>query len=506
MENITKFLNKEKMKKIVLLCLTVFLCQWSFAQSDKETIEETLSENDLRGHIGFLASDALKGRDVDSDGLAAAAAYLRANFIRYGVKTLPGMDDYYQHVGLKSVTPPSSGFIRVGDVALKHGEDFIQIDGNNLTLNDKKFLFVEHGMEGDYKAKKAKGKILVALCGDGEDQTPQAWFGMAADKRKLAKEAGAVGLVEIYQNVQLPWKFLTSFAMRTSMDLDEGGEEAGDFQHLWMSTTDEKALEAVKAKKGKMSISVKGSSIDRFTSPNVVGWIEGTDPKLKDEFVIYSAHYDHIGIGRANEEGDSIYNGTRDNAIGTSGVLAAVENLSKYPTKRSALFILFTAEEKGLLGSRWYVENSPIPLDKIAYCFNIDNAGYNNTELVTVFGLGRTTAGRHMIDACKEFGLRAIDDPAPEQNLFDRSDNVNFAKKGIPAPTFSMGFDAFDDRIYKYYHQANDNPDSVDYGYILKYVQSFILSGRKIANDPAKPFWTEGDKYYEAGVELYKNK
>ncbi len=494
------------MKKSIVL-FALFFISYSFvsAQSDREMIEETLSENDLRAHIGFLASDALKGRDVRSDGLAAAAAYLSSNFQMYGVKKMPGMDSYYQQVGLKSVTPPSAGFIKVKDVSLKHGEDFIQLDGNNGSILAKKFLFVNHGMEADINPKKAKGKILVALCGDGEEENPQAWFGMAASKRKRAKEAGALGLIEIYQNAQLPWKFLTSFAMRTSMVLDEGEEDVADFQHLWMSTTDEKALEVIKKGKGKIDISVKGSEIDRFKSPNVVGWIEGTDPELKDEFVIYSAHYDHIGIGRADEEGDSIYNGTRDNAIGVSGVLAAVKNLSKYPTKRSALFILFTAEEKGLLGSKWFVEHPPVDLDKVAYCFNIDNAGYNNTELVTVFGLGRTTVGKHMINACKEFGLRAIDDPAPEQNLFDRSDNVNFAKKGIPAPTFSMGFDAFDDRIFKYYHQANDNPDSVDYEYILKYVQSFLLSGRLIANDPAKPFWTEGDKYYDAGKALYGN-
>jgi len=274
-----------------------------------------------------------------------------------------------------------------------------------------------------------------------------------------------------------------------------------------MNTQDKAVIDALKKGKGKkknnMSISIAGQVVDAFETPNVVGVIEGTDPKLKDEYIIYSAHYDHVGIGRPDAEGDTIYNGARDNAIGTAGVLAAVEHLSKYPTKRSALFISFTGEEKGLLGSKWFAKYPPFPLNKIAYCFNIDNAGYNDTSLVTVFGLGRTTAERHMLDACKAFGLRAIDDPAPEQNLFDRSDNVSFAEKGIPAPTFSMGFTAFDDEIYKYYHQASDEADSVDYPYLLKYIRSFLLSGRFIANDAKKPFWTKGDKYYDKGVELY---
>ena len=114
--------------------------------------------------------------------------------------------------------------------------------------------------------------------------------------------------------------------------------------------------------------------------------------------------------------------------------------------------------------------------------------------------------GHHIETAASEFGLTAIDDPAPEQNLFDRSDNVKFAAKGIPSPTYSMGFNAFDDEIYKYYHQVTDNPDNVDYDYLVKFFKSYVLSSRLIANDPITPFWTEGDKYYEAGIELYQEK
>ncbi len=226
----------------------------------------------------------------------------------------------------------------------------------------------------------------------------------------------------------------------------------------------------------------------------------------KISFIVYSAHYDHVGVGKPNAEMDSIYNGARDNAVGTVTVLNAAENIAKYPTKRSSLFIFFTGEEKGLLGSEYFVENPTIALDKIVYCFNSDNGGYNDTSKTTIFGLYRTTASQHFIDAAAEFGLTAIDDPAPEQNLFDRSDNVNFAKKGVPSPTYSMGFTAFDEEITKYYHQVTDNPDNVDYEYLHKFFQSYVLSARLIANDPQRPFWTEGDKYYEAGKELYAEK
>ena len=193
-------------------------------------------------------------------------------------------------------------------------------------------------------------------------------------------------------------------------------------------------------------------------------------------------------------------------AVGVVTVLSAAENIAKYPTKRSALFILFTAEEKGLLGSNWYVNHPVIPLEKMVYCFNSDNGGYNDTSLATIIGFSRTTAQDHIDKATATFGLKAIEDPAPEQGLFDRSDNVNFAAKGIPAPTFSMGFTAFDAEIGKYYHQTTDNPDTMDYDYLEKFFKSYVLACRLIANDPVIPFWKEGDKYYDAGVKLYGRK
>lgn len=229
--------------------------------------------------------------------------------------------------------------------------------------------------------------------------------------------------------------------------------------------------------------------------------VEGSDPKLKDEYIIYSAHYDHVGIGKPNAQNDSIYNGARDNAVGTVTVLSAAKSIAKRPTKRSALFILFTAEEKGLLGSRWYVENPVIPLNQMVFCFNSDNGGYNDTSLATVVGLNRTTEGDLIRKAVGEFGLKAIDDPVG--GFFNRSDNVHFARKGIPAPTFSLGFTAFDDEIGKYYHQTADNPDNLDYNYLEQFFRAYVLSCRYIGNSDSTPFWTEGDDYYEAGKQLY---
>ena len=148
--------------------------------------------------------------------------------------------------------------------------------------------------------------------------------------------------------------------------------------------------------------------------------------------------------------------------------------------------------------------SAPIPLNKIVYNLNIDGAGYNDTTRVTVIGLERTEAEADLIAAARAFNLEAIKDPVPEQNLFDRSDNVHFAKAGIPAPTYAMGVTAFDAELLKYYHQPADEASSLNFNYITNYVQSFILAAEKIASAPKAPFWKKGDKYESAGKSLFQ--
>ncbi|WP_353681468.1 M28 family peptidase [Algoriphagus sp.] len=255
----------------------------------------------------------------------------------------------------------------------------------------------------------------------------------------------------------------------------------------------------------KADLMISGKTNKNIDGKNVVAWIEGTDPQLKNEYVLLSAHYDHVGVGRPDAEGDSIYNGARDNAVGTVAVMNAARFFAKNPPKRSILLALWTAEEKGLLGSAYFAENPLIPLNQVIFNLNIDNGGYNDTSVITVIGLGRTTGDDQISKAVSEFGLKAIPDPAPEQGLYDRSDNVNFARKGIPAPTFSLGFQAFDDEIQKYYHKPGDHVENFDLDYAIKYWKSYILAAQLIANDSSKPVWVAGDKYEKAGKDLYGN-
>ncbi|WP_421763767.1 M28 family peptidase [Ekhidna sp.] len=487
------------MKQTLLLTL-LFTSLISFSQTDKELAEQSVNQNIIKSHIGFLASDELEGRDTPSKGLKVAAKYLESRFVEYGVKMAPGMDSYFQPVPMKKVIPPSNGIIKIGETELLLNDDFVVLDGGG-SLNDQQFFYAEYGNPSDLLKENVEGKIVVAICGDGESESPQEWFSLSAEKRKKVKELGGEGLIELYNSSQLPWNFLVRYLSREQTVLDEGDSD-GTMIHTWLnrSADDVSFLESNES----ASIMIEGSKTEKFNSQNIVGYVEGTDQKLKEEFVVYSAHYDHVGIGQADANGDSIFNGSRDNAVGTVTVLTAAQNLAKNPPKRSGLFVLFTGEEKGLLGSKAFVDNSPVELNKIVYCFNSDNGGYNDTSKATIIGLTRTTAKEMIIEACKAFGLDAIEDPAEEQGLFDRSDNVRFAAKGIPAPTFSMGFTAFDSEITKYYHQAGDNPNTLDYEYLEKFFKSYVYACRLIANSRKAPFWVEGDKYYDSGQELYK--
>lgn len=468
------------------------------AQTDAEKAAETVEKDNIEGHIYFLADDLLKGRNTGTPENKIAASYLANTLRSYGVKPNPESGNYYQKMNLYRFFLPNKINLAIS------GMNFPEVVAFDIDSIDSEedALYLNYGLESDYAGKDVKGKIVIAKAGNPEGSDMRAAFGSRAPKRELAIKNGAKGLIEIgaFDPAQWP-RFSHAFEERVS--LSEGEKEPLPM-YLWVQATSEQ-LASFGKESIKIKIESKGIQKEVLHTQNVVGVLEGSDPDLKNEYIIYSAHYDHIGIGRPTAEGDSIYNGARDNAIGVTAVLTIAENLAKYPTKRSALFILFTGEEKGLLGSRYYVENPVLPLNQMIYCFNTDGGGYNNTSLATIAGLKRTTAEKHMVEGAKTFGLKAldIDDVAPEEGLFDRSDNVSFARVGIPAPTYSTGFDAFDDEINKYYHQAGDEADSIDYDYLVKFYQGYVLSGRLIANDPEKPFWIKGDKYEAAGIDLY---
>ena len=491
-------MKRIKFKNHCLTLVALIVTSIITAQTDTEKASETVSKSEIEGHIYFLADDVLQGRATGSPELKIAASYLANTFRSYGVKPNPASGDYYQKVEMFR-------FYLNEEIKLSlNGINFPEVVAFDIDAIDSEedAIYLNYGLEDDYEGIDVKDKIIIVKAGTPDASELRPALGSRAPKRELAIKNGAKGLIEIGAFEDAIWpRFKHAFEERVS--LTEGEKEPLPL-YVWVQTSKEE-LDKLGAETLKIEIKSNGIQRAIIQSQNVVGVLEGTDSKLKNEYVIYSAHYDHIGIGKPDAKGDSIYNGARDNAIGTTAVLTMAENLAKYPTKRSALFILFTGEEMGLLGSQYYVQHPVLPLEQMIYCFNTDGGGYNNTSLATIAGLNRTTAKDKMIEGAKTFGLKAldIDEVAPEEGLFDRSDNVSFAKIGIPAPTYSTGFDAFDDEINKYYHQAADEADSIDYDYLVKFYQGYILSGRSIANDPERPYWIKGDKYEAAANVLY---
>lgn len=490
------------MKKIItsLLCLLVFAV--GMAQSDADMVLETVDVNAIKGHIGFLADDALKGRETGTPENKIAALYLAKTLQSYGVLPNPKTGNYYQEVSMQRTIPPKDVQIIVNGTmqsqyAVLKAAEFV---------HKGEAVFLNYGLEADYAGKNVNGKVVVMKAGSDTAKDARGAFGLRSKKLALAQANGAVAIVELLDAADQMWGFIEHNFNDPQVGLATADDEVDDMPYLWVLDKGGNLGTAYATEKTlKIEMRMDATKKEAFVSYNVVGMLAGTDPALKDEFIIYSGHYDHVGIGTPDATGDTIYNGARDNAVGTTTVLSMAENLAKYPTKRSALFILFTGEEKGLLGSKFYVENPVLPLNQMVYCFNSDNAGYNDTSLATIIGLPRTTAAEHIKNACKQFGLTAVDDPAPEQGLFDRSDNVHFAAKGIPAPTFSLGFTAFNGTVTQYYHRPGDEPESLDYEYLTKFFKAYVMAGRLIGNDPVTPVWTAGDKYEAASKELYKN-
>lgn len=489
------------MKRVLVLAAIGFSFAVSSAQTEVEKVNSTITEDEIKGHIYFLADDLLEGRGTGSPGNDIAASYLANTLRGYGVKPNPQTENYYQEILLKRTKIPKMS-LSINDMMQ---EKIVLVSLAELDYNAG-LMNLNYGLKEDYTGKDVKGKLILLKGGSPEASDPISAWRNIDKKKKLAVQAGALGVVEIVKANDTIWEQIEMGVNTERLELVEDAEasEPDSIPYVWLKENQAEQEDFLNSRveiNSKLKIDKPMS--DTITSKNVIGIIEGEDPGLKNEYIIYSAHYDHVGIGPADTQGDSIYNGARDNAVGTTTVLSMADNLSKYPAKRSAIFLFFTGEEGGLMGSRYYVENPVVPLEQVVYVFNSDNGGYNDTTVATIIGLERTTAAPHIKKAAKTFGITAIDDPAPEENLFERSDNVVFAEKGIPAPTFSLGFRSFDEEIEKYYHRPGDEADTLDYSYLLKFFQTYVLAGRLIANDPVTPFWTAGDKYEMAGKELY---
>jgi len=223
------------------------------------------------------------------------------------------------------------------------------------------------------------------------------------------------------------------------------------------------------------------------SAPNVAGILEGSDPLLKEEYVVFSAHMDHVGIGTPNAEGDSINNGADDDASGTTAVLEIAEAFASLPTKpkRSMIFVLVSGEEKGLWGSAYFAENPPVPIDRMVADLNVDMVGRNWPDTIVAIGMEHSDLGETLLlvnEAHPEIGMTAIDDIWPEERFYFRSDHYNFAQRGVPVLFFFNG-------THEDYHGRDDEVDRIDVEKAARISQLIFYLGYELASRPDRPRW-----------------
>ena len=457
----------------------------------------TISTDDVKKRIEYLASDELKGRDTPSPGLELAAEYIAREFAAFGLKPGGDANTFIQRWSFKSskldVAKLHAELRGPKARKLVYGEEYFVVPAPNTDTLVGGVVFGGTAAAG-VTAKPAYANSIVAMYLPGASMD-QGWLQGLQTGFIAAMTGGARGVLFILDpafdksaianvvsntaGAQVP---LPVLAVRYDVARDWLKQHNVDIETI-KQATDAGAL-------GAASIAVQapmsGSAVE---APNVVGILEGSDPELKNTYVVYTAHMDHVGVGRPDAQGDSIYNGADDDASGTSAVMEiaqAFASMSVKP-KRSLIFVLVSGEEKGLFGSAHFVKNPPVPAKQMIANINLDMIGRNSPDTTVAIGQDYSSLGPTMQavnQAHPELKLTVAPDLWPDENLFVRSDHFNFAKAEIPAIFFTSG-------LHADYHKPSDEPETIDNDKLVRTARLLFFLGNEVANANAAPTWTE---------------
>jgi Zn-dependent M28 family amino/carboxypeptidase len=507
-------------------------------------------------HTKTLSSDAFEGRAPGSKGEELTVGYLVDQFKNMGLE--PGNTDgtYLQKVPLVGITPaPAPLVFRRGSeqVRLRWKDEVVAWTkhvADSASLANSELVFVGYGVVApeynwdDYKGVDVKGKTLVMLVNDPPVPDPSnpseldpktfggkgmTYYGRWTYKYEIGAQRGAAGVLIIHEtgpagypfevvqskvseqfDLVTPDKNMGRVSIEGWITLDQGRKllkMAGqDFDALKKQAATREFKPVPLGVTASMTIANTLRTID---SRNVIAKLEGGDPALKDEYVVYTAHWDHLGIGPA-VDGDRIYNGAQDNAIGTAGLLEIARAFKKLPAppKRSILFLAVTAEEQGLLGSEYYSVTPIHPLSKTLANINMDGLNvHGRTRDLILVGFGASDLDEYAIDAAGEQGRVIRPDAEPEKGFYYRSDHFNFAKQGVPALDPDEGIEYVgkpadygrrmrDDYTEHRYHKPSDVvlPDW-DLSGAREDLKVFFAIGYRVAQASKYPEWKPGNEF-----------
>jgi Zn-dependent M28 family amino/carboxypeptidase len=518
------------------LSLILFLAFAAISPAQQTGPASHFDGNSWWAHVKFLADDSLEGRDTGSEGLRKAQAYAVEQLQKAGLEPA-GINGFYQPVhfnqyevdesksSLSLVTGGQSKSLSFADEA----HISTRLTHASTTLSAP-LVFVGYGLQipeknlDELAGLDLKGKIVVYLAGSPSD-IPTALashYQTAGERWRFLRAAGAIGTITILNpaSMDIPWSRISVNRNHPSMDLADA--EFNETPGLQLGVTFNPAFaEQLFAGSGHTFAEIAALGKDRKPLPhfaltnslkanaviltkavesaNIVAKLAGSDPALKNEFVVLSAHIDHVGIG-APINGDRIYNGAMDNGSGSALIMDIAASLKAHPEKlqRSILFLLVTAEEKGLLGSKYFAAHPTVAPKSIVADVNVDMfLPIVPLKILKIGGLEESDLGARAATIAQSMGIKPIADPEPLRNLFIRSDQYNFIKKGVPSVKCDVTFEAgapeqkiFKDWLTNRYHAPSDDVNQpVDLQAAALYEEFTRRLLLDAANTAARPRW-----------------
>ncbi len=514
----------------------------SSSPADRITADAILAD------VEALSADSMEGRRPGTPGEARATRYIASRFEEIGLQPVGNAYSLPVHlVGMQKDVGRSSLSIRGprGGLSLKNDQNITYwstAEQEVVDLRNVPIWFVGYGVEApehdwdDFKGQDLSGRVLLFLNNDppveegGENLfggSARTYYGRWTYKFEQAQKHGAAGAIVIHTTESASYGF--SVIGNTGSRQIWQRTYKLDFLSWIDSTlsediaasmgTDLNGLFGVAARRDfrpvdtgfRLTAHIE-TGIERVEAQNVAGALRGSDPVLADQYIVFTAHHDHLGMNPDLEGGDNIYNGALDNALGVASILAAADAFAATAPRRSIMFVAVTAEEGGLLGSSAFVENPPVPRSSIVANFNVDSPQvFGLTNDVAAIGLEMNSLGEAFRTVAEEHGLTAMGDPNPNAGSFYRSDQVSFAKAGIPALYLQRGTDyvatlRFDpaEVQQQHYHQVTDEiHDEWDLEGAARDMRILFETAFRAASADDIPRWVPGHEFEEEWKALY---